>query len=295
MESQGIVPQPAQAAAPDSAPVVPVETPAAPVIPAEETPAVNTPDPAPGGTVPPEEQPKAVKELIDQRKRRQKAEQEAAYWRGVAEARAAGTTPPPPAVTPPVPAAPTAPVAPATPNIDDFATFDEYDKAMRAYDKEKEEYLVAVTEFRMTQKFQQQQIQKQQNQTQQNFQQRLEKAAEADPTILDIAADPTLPVSKWMVPVLQESDVAPELLKYLHNNRGEAARIASLPPMLAAKEMGVIEAGIKTKPAPEPPKKVSSAPEPIPTVTPSGGGTIDEGDLPIDEYIKRRNKAQFGR
>ena len=227
---------------------------------------------------------KAVKELIAQRKRRQQAEQEAAYWRGVAEARGTKTqeiqasTP----VEKPVSAIP-------VPRPEDFPdSWEDYERA-------KDEYLIQQATVRFNQQNQQETQRRQAESEQQTFIRRIETAAKEDPLLIDLLADNTLPVSQAMAPIITSSDHAPELLKWLHSNRQEAARIAAMPPILAAKELGAIEAQIKFKPKPAAPKTVSIAPEPIQTVTTSTNTTVDEDNLPIDEWIKRRNKLTFRR
>lgn len=220
---------------------------------------------------------KAVKELISQRKRRQQAEKEAEYWRGVAEAKGFK-----PETNIPQQQQSSIPQQPVQPVLDQFETFEEYEKA-------KDEYLVQQAEYRIAQKFMQYQQQNQQQKLQATFQQRIEAEAVNDPTIYDIVQDPSLPISDSMAPLVQESDVAPQLLKWLHNNRKEAARIAQMHPLMAAKEIGAIEAGIKNTPKPEPPKRVSQAPEPIKTVTPSGSvKEFDPETATMEEYYQHR-------
>lgn len=234
----------------------------------------------------PEEQgsepPKAVRELIEQRKKRQRAEQEAAYWRGMAEAR--GPQSQPQAV--PAPAAPAGP--PVAPSLDSFETYDEYEKA-------REDYLIAAAEHRIAQKFAQQQRVQQQQSLAQTFEQRMTEAAKADPTIVEIRNDPTLPVSQVMAQLLQRSEMAPQLLKWLNNNREDAARMVRMDPISVAMAMGRAEAEIKATPKPAPPKKVSAAPAPIQTVQATSPAEIDEDDLPMAEYYKRRTKQMLGR
>ena len=81
----------------------------------------------------------------------------------------------------------------------------------------------------------------------------------------------------------------------MNNNREEAAKIARMEPMRAAVEFGKIEAKISSTPKPEAPKKVSAAPAPISTVQATASATVDEDNLPMDEYYKRRTKAVYGR
>ena len=48
-------------------------------------------------------------------------------------------------------------------------------------------------------------------------------------------------------------------------------------------------------PKPAPPKKVSAAPEPVKPLAGSSPATIDEDDLPMEEYYKRRTKQLYGK
>lgn len=224
-----------------------------------------------------------LKELIAQRKKRQKAEQEAAYWRGQAEAKAAGGTP--------EPAKPAQPAqqqgTPQPPDINNFETFEQYERA-------KDEYVVQMAEHRIAHRImQQQQIARQKSEAA-TFEQRLAEAAKADPTIDEIRNDPTLPVSQTMAQLLQRTEQAPQLLKWLHNNREEATKIARMDPISAAMEFGRVEATIKATPKAAP-KTVSAAPAPIKTVKTTAPASIDEDDLPMEEYYKRRTKQLYGR
>lgn len=283
MSDQEIATPTADAVTTDSAPVneahveQAVTTDSAPV---ETTTEQNTEE----GSEP--EQSKAVKELIAQRKRRQQAEQDAAYWRGVAEARGGKqeTTPAP------VVQAPTN-QAPVAPNSDQFETWEDYEKA-------KDKYLIAQAKYEIIQESRKQQFASAQQQKQATFQRRMEEASKEDPTITEIVQDRTLPLHERALSIVYESDVAPQLLKALNNDRKEATRLFQLfntNPILAAREFGKLEAKLANAPKPTPPKKVSQAPTPISTVTATGSGTVDEDNLPVDQWIARRNKAQFGR
>jgi len=227
-------------------------------------------------------EPKAVRELKEQRKKRQQAQQEAAYWKGVAEGRIQ------PQSNTPAPQT-QAPVSTqlVAPKLDDFETYEEFESA-------KETYLVEKAKRAFTQEIQQRMQQTESQKIEMAFQERLAQEAENDPSISEIALDPTLPVSDAMASILKRSQLAPQILKYLHNNRTEAASIARMPPMEAAYKLGIVEAGLKAAPKTPPPKKVSMAPEPIKTVQTSGSQTIDEDKLPVDEWIARRN-ATAGR
>lgn len=257
--------------------------------PATVTPAV-TADPAPATVVEGQEPPvpqgekssKAVEELKAQRKKRQDAEREAAYWKGVAEGRGKQE--------PSVPAqetSPSAPVTPVAPKLDQFETYEQYEAA-------KDEYLVQLAEHRAIQRIQTTQQQQAVQAAAQAFQKRIDAAVKEDPSLAGVLADPTLPRNSTMVAVVQESENAPKLLRWLDQNRDEAQRIATLPPLQAAREMGIIEAKITFAPKQEPVRVVSAAPAPITTVTTTSSAAVDEDLLSMEEYHKRRTQQMFG-
>lgn len=76
--------------------------------------------------------------------------------------------------------------------------------------------------------------------------------------------DPTLPITREMVELIAESEFGPQLAYHLANNRQVAAQIAALPPLIAARELGRIEA--KLSAPPPPPPVVSKAPAPPPKI-----------------------------
>ena len=82
---------------------------------------------------------KVVSELIAQRKKRQDAEREAAYWKGMAEGRGKQETPTPVQPTPST-------AAPVAPKLDQFETYEQYESA-------KDEYLVQLAEHRVTARY----------------------------------------------------------------------------------------------------------------------------------------------
>lgn len=88
-----------------------------------------------------------------------------------------------------------------------------------------------------------------------------------------------------------ESDMPERVIHHLGSNLDEAARILELSPVAQARAIAKLEVKLST-PAPKP---VSKAPAPI---EPVGGRQVtDTGlsdDLPIDEWLKRRN-AQLKR
>lgn len=85
------------------------------------------------------------------------------------------------------------------------------------------------------------------------------------------------------------SDAGAKLLHYLGNDMDEAARIAALPPVQMAREMTRLEFKLGQPAAVKP---VSKAPAPV---KPIGAGQSADNDLrddlPLDEWMRRRNKS----
>jgi hypothetical protein len=227
-------------------------------------------------------EPKVVKELIAQRKRRQQAEMDAAYWKGVAEARTDRTAP----VQQPVATVEKAPV------LDDFETYEEWQQADRNFVIKSS---VAQAKKELARELQQQSSAKQQTAVFDKFMDKVELASEEYPDIKYILSDNTFPAPAHVSSIIHQSDQAIELILHLNNNRKEAIKIAQMNPIEAARALGFLEAQLKNKPQVSPPRTVSQAPAPIPTVTPSGVAVVEDANLPIDDFIARRNKAQYGR
>lgn len=278
----------APAASPTATPNAPPVEPAAPAVSPEGAPATPPAQPAaePAATTPPAAQPtadpgsepsaaeKRIRQLVAQR---EDAKAEAAYYKGLAEGRGP--------VTPP--AQPTAPVAPKP---EQFEVYDDYLVA-----KAKHELRLELAEA--AKKSQAEEDRTRVQRVQQTFQSRITAASVTDPELPTIMRDPTLPISNGMAAAIQESEAAPKLLRYLHEHRDEAERLAGLSPFAAARELGRIEAKLTETPAnpnPPTPRTISQAPTPIKPVQPAGPVVVDLENLPMDEFVKRRNAAEFG-
>lgn len=124
-----------------------------------------------------------------------------------------------------------------------------------------------------------------------SFVTRQKEFAKAAPDFEDkVLRDPTLPITAAMRDVIIDSPSGPEIAYYLAENKALAAQIASLPPHLAALEMGRIEGRLSaTKAAPRP--AVSKAPPPPPTVD-SGNAPVEKSpeEMSADEWLKWREK-----
>jgi hypothetical protein len=92
-----------------------------------------------------------------------------------------------------------------------------------------------------------------------------------------VAYNPNLRVTDAMAQTIQASDIGPDVIYYLGTNPKEADRIARLPVLLQAKEIGRLEAKLVSDP---PVKRTSTAPAPIAPVTArtSGSNSYDTTD-----------------
>lgn len=262
-----------------SAPPQPIsgEEPAPVVKPEEEsTTPPDVPAPAPLVAAQPKEPTAAEKRIAQLVAKQREAEREAAYWRGQAEAKKGE----------PAPTIPTS-VIDQPPKVDDFQVYDDY--------------LIARSKYEFRQELKAEQVKKEQEQERlsnvdrdRRFFERMEKAAETDPDLLTDFRDPSLPVSAPMADLIKDSECAPQLVRYLLSNRAEAAKIAQLGPLAAAKEIGKLETKLTATSPTVPTKTISQAPEPIKPIISAGPVSVDLEKMPVEEFMKARNAKQFG-
>lgn len=122
----------------------------------------------------------------------------------------------------------------------------------------------------------------------QTFTERLKKLSGDD---YDLAV--SAPVgSQEAADVIKESELAPEILLYLANNRGQAEKIAQLPPYVQAREIGRIEARLEMqKTQAEQKPKVSEAPPPPPKIEATTAVIDKDPDkMSVNEWLKWREK-----
>lgn len=98
-------------------------------------------------------------------------------------------------------------------------------------------------------------------------------------------------MSRDFLEIVSSSDVGHKVLNHLGNDLDEAARIAAMSPLKMARELTRLEYKLgQTQPKP-----VSKAPAPINPI--GSGGSTSSGlsdDLPIKEWMARREKERFG-
>ncbi len=216
----------------------------------------------------PADEPKAVKELKAQRKKRQEAERQAEYWRAVAEGRV--QKPDQPATDTPPDGAPV------------VTAFENY-----------EDYLVAKAKYELRKENESQTVQQRAQAVHNTFISKLNEEVETNPDsdIIEIATDLGTKVSPQLGWLIKESDIPTGMVRYLYDHPAEVNRLNSLSPTSAAREIGKIEAKILNPPRLDT-KKVSSAPPPIKPVKATGPVEFDDETCSMDEYYKRRNEAK---
>jgi hypothetical protein len=125
-------------------------------------------------------------------------------------------------------------------------------------------YAEALAEQKAQQLMLRREAERQQTAVLEAYQDREEDARGKYDDFEQVAYNPNLPVTDYMAQAIQASDIGPEVIYHLGSNPKEAQRIANLPPILQAKEIGRIEAKLAADP---PTKRTSTAPAPLAPVT----------------------------
>jgi hypothetical protein len=105
-----------------------------------------------------------------------------------------------------------------------------------------------------------------------------------------VAYNPNLPVTDYMAQAIQASDIGPDVIYHLGSNPKEAHRIANLPPILQAKEIGKIEARLAADP---PAKRTSTAPAPLAPVSTTRSSSGPRYDTTDPRSIKDMTTSQW--
>lgn len=243
----------------------------------------------------PEGHPKTVKEVIKLRKRAQTAELENAELKGMLKGMemVGGARPPVPGVTP-TPPVDTAPSLipekePVEPKPDDFESYDDYVKADR-------QYIIDKTAWTIGQAYRQTQEREEKNKRAQSWATKVEEAVKKYPDFVQAISNPMFHQTEVVATLIQESDVGTDVAYFLAKNPAEARRLNTLPPILAAREFGKLEKQLSTPAAsPGPRKLISQAPEPAKPVEAAGVTEKNEQDLPVEDFISRRNARELAR
>lgn len=179
------------------------------------------------------------------------------------------------------------------PNPDNYNTHAEYVEAVAEWqaDKKVEQKLAERDK-----KAEQARLADAQKAAAQTYSERVKAFTAKTPDFTEVMADADdVPMSQVMQQAMLESEHGPALAYELAKNPEEAARIAGLHPISAAREMGKLEAKIAARASEAKstePKKTTQAPKPIEPV----GGAKSTGvhktleDMNFSEYEQARRK-----
>ncbi len=210
--------------------------------------------------------PKLQERIDEITRQRHEAEREAAYWRGIAETRAAKEQP----------------KADAEPKAEYFSDYGEYVRALAKFEAK------SLVKAELTQL----EAQRQDQAKASTWQQRAEAVKAELPDFDQVMRTSTAPMTQAMAEAIRESEAGPKVAYHLAQNPEVAARLAQLSPLAAAREIGKLEASLSTAAAPAPAaKKITSAPTP-PTPVGSGRSTTgDPGKMSQADYMEWRKSA----
>ncbi len=152
------------------------------------------------------------------------------------------------------------------PRAEQFDDYDAYVEALADWKTDQKLDQRIAMEHKALERYQQQQQDENLTRT---FQERAKAAASKYADFAEIAFSEDVPVSDAMRSVILDSESGPDLAYWLGSNPKEAERIAQLPPIAAARELGRLEATLAAPAQPKTQQRVTRAPEPIRPVTAS--------------------------
>lgn len=176
---------------------------------------------------------------------------------------------------------PKAPAAP--PRQEDFPSYEDFVSAKARYEVRQE------MEAEKAKEREQEQARRREN-AQRSFADKARSLTEAGRTDFadyDEVVTDDLPITQEMALVLMEMEAGQKVTYHLGKNPDEAARIAKMHPLSAARELAKLEVKLTTQPA----KKQTSAPKPPNTL---GGGDKplrDPSRMSMEEYRLWREKG----
>ncbi|MFO0203578.1 MAG: hypothetical protein ACK528_10665, partial [Alphaproteobacteria bacterium] len=153
-----------------------------------------------------------------------------------------------------------------------------------------EAYAEALAGQKAEQLLAQREMHKQHTELLEAYHDREEQARDKYQDFEQVAYNPKLPITTVMADTIRASDVGPDVAYYLGTNVKETERIARLPPILQAKEIGKIEAKLADNP---PVKRTTSAPAPITPVTARGSNNNPSFDTTDPRSIKNMSTSEW--
>lgn len=158
------------------------------------------------------------------------------------------------------------------PQLAEYETYEEYNKALVRWELDQREAQRRQAERQEQENYRQQELAN-------KVQAEIAEQTKKDPDFLKKAYVPNLPTKH----LVMESDHFVDIALYFGQNAQEAVRICSLPPVLAAKEIGRLEASFQNRKTP--PRSKSNAPTATAAVAGRVGKTTKKPeDMTMAEY-----------
>jgi len=154
--------------------------------------------------------------------------------------------------------------------------------------KEWADYVEALSDWKVEQKFKQQDEQRAQREVQQSWKARVDAAKTEMPDYDEVIQNSNLEVHSTVREAILESELGPKIAYHLatHPDVTESLKKLSIPSQL--RELGKIEASL-TKPIIEKPAvKVSQAPAPISPIKSSTATDLNDDDLSFEDFKAAR-------
>lgn len=224
--------------------------------------------------------PRAEQRIAELNARAKASEESAEYWRNVALERARAASPP----------AAAEPVDDGPPAFESFHSTDEWAKAHATWVEQRAE---AKIEAGVAKALAAREA-KQSAETEAGaFQSRVDAFRVEHPDFDVVMSNPKLAITVPMVEAIKAEDNGLDVGLYLGNHPDEALRISKLPPVKQVAEVVRHAERLKAAPAPAPkapPPRRSAAPPPPAPVTAGGTPQKDLEKMPLNDYMRERQK-----
>ena len=217
----------------------------------------------------------------------EEAQLEAARWRGRAEALAERGQVKEEVTAPPEPDMPPKPQEDA---------YEDYSAYVEALSEWKADLKLAEFELRLSAKEAEKAKTEQSKQAEAWISTGKTKFPDFDAVVTKSPQEGGPAITMDMASVINSSPVSHELAYHLGKNVTESRRIAGLPPLEMAREMGRIEARLSTA-APVKPRTQTNAPAPIRPISGDGAtaAAVELEKLSAGDYIAEMNRREFGK
>lgn len=183
----------------------------------------------------------------------------------------------------------------AAPNPEDFDDYNEYLNKQADYLASLAQERIRRSQEQELKAAEQRRLADEQAERAQRYKDRVEAELSQYEGFMERVNDPTFNrITNVMHPdiiaLIQESDKGTALTYHLATHLSEADRIAKLSPVLAARELAILETKIQSPK----PKKVSEAPDPIKPLGGNEQAVKNEDQMSIDEWMAWRNRQIRG-